>query len=47
MARRDGQIIARGQRKWLVRWHLGQDPGTGKYRYKSETIHGTKRDAQT
>ncbi len=47
MARRDGQIIARGERKWLVHWHLGQDPSTGKYKYKSETIHGTKRDAQT
>ncbi len=46
MARRDGQIIARGERKWLVRWHLGQDPSTGTYKYKSETIHGTKRDAQ-
>ena len=46
MARRDGQIIARGERKWLVRWHLGQDPSTGKYKYKSETVHGTKKDAQ-
>ena len=25
---------------------MGQDPSTGKYKYKAETIHGTKRDAQ-
>ena len=46
MARRSGQLIPRGERKWLVRWHVGQDPDTGKYRYSSKTIHGTKRDAQ-
>ena len=46
MARRAGQIIDRGERKWLVRWHVGQNPETGKYRYKSKTVHGTKRDAQ-
>ena len=47
MAKRAGQIIARGHRKWLVRWHVGQDSATAKYRrYKAKTVHGTKRDAQ-
>ena len=40
MARRDGQIIARGKGSWRIRWHLG-----GR-RYGSKTIHGTKRDAR-
>lgn len=46
MARRDGQIIKRGDRKWLIRWCLGQDQMSGKYRYKSKTICGTKRDGE-
>ena len=46
MARRDGQIVARGERRWLVRWHVGTDPGTGKRRYSSKTVHGAKKDAQ-
>ena len=44
MARRSGQIIKRGERKWLVRWYVGEV--SGKNRYASKTIHGTKRDAQ-
>ena len=46
MARRDGQITARGDRKWLVRWYGGANPETGKRRYSSKTVHGTKKDAQ-
>jgi integrase len=45
MARRSGEIAARGDRKWLVRWFLGADDN-GKKRYKSKMVHGTKRDAQ-
>ena len=44
MARRSGQITARGERKWLVRWYVGTHGG--KRRYASKTVHGTKRDAQ-
>jgi len=45
-ARRDGQIVARGERKWLVRWYVGEG-SDGKRRYKAKLIHGTKKDAQT
>ena len=45
MARRDGQIIARGERRWLVRWHQGCGPN-GRRVYRSKMVHGTKRDAQ-
>ena len=48
MARRtDGQIIERPNGRYLVRWHEGQDRRTGKYVYKSKTIRGRRRDAQT
>src|SRR5262245_31210489 len=40
-----GQVIPRGERRWLIRWFLGRD-GPGKRRYGSRTIHGTKKDAQ-
>ncbi len=41
MSRRDGQIIRRGESKWLVRWY---DAASGKY--PSKTVHGTKHDAE-
>lgn len=41
-----GQIIKRGERRWLVRWFLGRNPDTGKKLYASKTVHGTKRDAR-
>src|SRR5215831_6823598 len=41
-----GQIIARGERTWLVRVYHGIDPKTGKRSYQNHTIHGTKNDAQ-
>jgi integrase len=44
--RRSGQIIERGERRFLVRVFLGRD-GQGKRQYHNKTIHGTKRDAQT
>lgn len=40
-----GQIIPRGTNKWLVRVFIGRDPGTGKRVYTSQTIEGTRRDA--
>ena len=43
MSRRDGQVIRRGDRKFLIRWPLGEV--NGKRRSKSKTIRGTKRDA--
>jgi len=41
-----GQIIKRGDRKWLVRVYYGRD-AEGRRVYRSKLIHGTKRDAET
>ncbi|MGP0075109.1 MAG: site-specific integrase [Bryobacteraceae bacterium] len=41
-----GQIIARGEKTWLVRVFEGRDPQTGKRVYHNKTIHGTKKAAQ-
>ena len=46
MARKLGQIIARGQNKWLVRIYQGRDPQTGTCKYLNQTIHGPFREAQ-
>jgi integrase len=40
-----GQIRKRGDRTWLVRVYLGRDPATGKRKWLSRTVHGTRRDA--
>jgi integrase len=45
-ARRTGQIIPRGENKFLVRIFLGRDGVTGKRRYHNATVRGTKKDAQ-
>jgi len=45
MSRRSGQIIKRGDRKWLVKIFVGTDPETNKRSYRSKLIHGTKKDA--
>jgi integrase len=45
VARKTGQIIQKGPRKWLVRVFLGRD-ATGKRRYHGRTVPGTKKDAQ-
>ena len=45
MARRVGQIVSRGRRRWLVRVFLGRDRTTRKRRYHNRTIHGTSRRA--
>jgi integrase len=46
MARKVGQIIARGDRRWLIRVYLGRDPETKKRNYHNRTIHGSMREAQ-
>jgi integrase len=46
MARKQGQIIARGQNAWLVRIYQGRDPQTGTRKYLNQTIHGPLREAQ-
>src|SRR5205814_1419201 len=47
MARKVGQIIARGDRRWLIRVYLGRDRETQKRKYHNRTIHGSMREAQT
>jgi len=44
-ARRVGQIIPRGENKWLIRVPLGQDESTGKRVTYNKTVRGTKKDA--
>jgi hypothetical protein len=46
MARKVGQIIARGDRRWLIRVYLGRDRETKKRNYHNRTIHGPVREAQ-
>jgi integrase len=46
MARKVGQIIARGDHKWLIRVYLGRDHKTNKRKYHNRTIHGPVREAQ-
>ena len=46
MARKVGQIIARGDGRWLIRVYLGRDHETNKRNYHNRTIHGPMREAQ-
>jgi integrase len=46
LARKTGQIVGRGRRRWLVRVFLGRDHRTHKRRYHNRTIHGPARRAQ-
>lgn len=46
MSRKVGQIIARGERRWLVRVYLGRDRKTRKRTYHNRTIYGSLRYAQ-
>jgi hypothetical protein len=46
MARKVGQIISRGDCRWLIRVYLGPDHGTNKRKYHTRTIHGPMREAQ-
>src|SRR5438876_1343719 len=47
MARKIGQIIARGDRRWLIRVYLGRNHETKKRNYHNRTIRGSMREAQT
>jgi hypothetical protein len=38
--RKVGQIIARGDRRWLIRVYFGRDHETNKRNYHNRTIHG-------
>jgi len=40
-----GNIRRRGVDKWELRVYLGRDPVTGRPQQKSETFHGSRRDA--
>lgn len=44
-SRRDGQVIRRGDKKWLVRLYLGTD-SNGKRHYFNRTVVGTKKVAE-
>ena len=46
MARKAGQLIARGPRTWLVRVSLGRDRETGTRKYYNKTVRGSFREAQ-
>jgi integrase len=46
MSRRVGQIVARGERRWLVRVYLGRDGETRKRKYYNRTVCGSLRQAQ-
>ena len=46
MSRKVGQIVARGDGRWLVRVFLGRDPVTHKRTYYNRTIRGPFRQAQ-
>jgi integrase len=41
-----GQLIKRGENKWLVKLFMGRDPQTGKKRFHTKMVHGPKKDAQ-
>ena len=46
LARKTGQIVSRGRRRWLVRVLLGRDRETRQRRYHNRTVHGPVRRAQ-
>jgi integrase len=46
MSRKVGQIIARGERRWLVRVYVGRDRETRKRTYHNRTVYGSLRHAQ-
>jgi integrase len=41
-----GQLIKKGEHRWLVRVFKGRDPKTGKKKYFSKQVKGNKKDAQ-
>src|ERR1051325_9604353 len=46
MARKIGQIIARGDRRWLIRGYLGRDHENNKRKKHKPTVRGPMREAQ-
>jgi hypothetical protein len=46
MACKIGQIVARGDGRWLIRIYLGRDHETKKRRGHNRTIHSPMREAQ-
>ncbi len=46
MSRKVGQIIARGERRWLVRVYLGRDSEMRRRTYHNQTVYGSLRNAQ-
>jgi hypothetical protein len=46
MSQQRGQMIARGDNKWLLRVYVGRD-GNGKRKYVGETFEGTTHQART
>jgi integrase len=46
LARRQGQIVHRGDHRWLVRVFLGRDPETRRRIYSNRTLRGSFRAAQ-
>src|SRR6202035_6022504 len=46
MARKVGRIIARGDRRWLIRFYLGRDHEINKCRHHNRTITVPIREAQ-
>jgi integrase len=45
-SRTAGQIVKRGEKKYLIRIFLGRDETTGKRHYHNKTFRGTQTDAQ-
>ena len=41
-----GQIAQRGPKQWRLRVYLGFDPATGKRKYFSRTVRGTRKEAE-
>ncbi len=41
-----GQIIKRGEQRYLIRIFLGRHPTTGKRSYRNETVRGNKKTAE-
>jgi hypothetical protein len=46
MARKVAQIVARGDRRWLIRFYLGRDHETNRRKYHNRTIQGPIREEQ-
>ena len=46
LSRNVGQIIARGERRWLVRVYVGRDRETRKRTYHNRTVYGSLRHPQ-